>query len=109
MTQWLESNCSVEQQTARSIAALAEGSITKAMSLIEVKDDSEVFLNYFKDLMRKAYNKDVRNLKIWSEEVADFKRERTGLFLVYLSSMIRENFIYNMKNHSLIYMTRPEE
>ena len=109
VTQWLESNCSVEQQTARSIAALADGSITKAMSLIEVKDDSEVFLNYFKDLMRKAYNKDVRNLKIWSEEVADFKRERTGLFLVYLSRMIRENFIYNMKNHSLSYMTRPEE
>lgn len=105
----LEREFAVEPQTARAVAGLAEGSFTKAISLMSVERDNALFLDYFRQLMRMAYSKDVRGLKIWSEEVADFKREKSCLFLEYVARMARENFVYNMGDRDLNYMTASEE
>ena len=59
--------------------------------------------------MRSAYVKNLRDLKDWSEEVADLKREKCCFFLTYVAKLVRENFIYNMGNRTLNYMTRDEE
>ena len=83
--------------------------MTAAVGLLDVETDNVEFLDYYRKLMRQAYMRDVRGLKIWSEEVADFKRERCGSFLEFLARMIRESFIYNLGNRELNYMTREEE
>lgn len=106
---YLSQEFATDFQTSRAIAGLAEGSCSKAVRLLDVETDNVLFLDYFKQLMRLAYNRDVRSLKIWSEEVADFKREKSCSFLAYVSRMIRENFIYNIGNRNLNYMTRDEE
>lgn len=105
----LVSDYATDPVTAKAIAALSEGSCSKAIDLLGRETDNALFLDYFKQLMRLAYNKDVRALKIWSEDVADFKRERSCAFLAYVMRMIRENFIYNIGNRELNYMTKDEE
>ena len=94
---------------ALSVANLSGGSVTKAEALLDVNDDSVVYLELFKRLMRSAYVKNLRDLKDWSEEVAALKREKCCFFLSYVAKMIRENFIYNIGNRNLNYMTREEE
>lgn len=106
---FLTENFATEAQATMAIATLAEGSCTKAVSLMSLESDNAIFLDYFKQLMRLAYNKDVRGLKIWSEDVADLKREGCNAFLTYLMRMIRENFIYNIGRRQLSYMTESEE
>lgn len=106
---YLKEKYAVDDKTALSVANLSNGSVTKAESLINVDEDTKLFLELFKRLMRSAYLKNLRDLKDWSEEVADLKRERCCFFLSYVSKMVRENFIYNIGNHSLNYMTANEE
>lgn len=105
---YLEERYAVERATALSVANLSGGSVTKAEALLEVDDDSRMFLELFKRLMRSAYVKNLRDLKDWSEEVAGLKREKCCFFLTYVAKLVRENFIYNIGNASLNYMTGDE-
>ena len=106
---YLVDKYAIDDSLAMSVANSAEGSITRAESLIGSSDDDKEFLDYFKRLMRSAYTKSVRDLKDWSEEVADFKREKGCFFLNYVAKMVRENFIYNIGNPTLNYMRKEEE
>ena len=93
---------------ALSIANSSGGSITRAEQMLRNDDDAWQRLEMFKRLMRSAYKKDVRDLKDWADEVAEFGREKGRIFMDYLSKMVRENFIYNIGNPALNYMSSEE-
>ena len=59
--------------------------------------------------MRLSYQHDLGKLKAWSEVIADMKREKERRFLDYAVRQVRENFIYNLHNPALNYLTREEE
>ena len=48
-------------------------------------------------------------MKMWSEQVASMGRERQKNFLEYCQRMTRENFIYNLHQRDLTYMTIIEQ
>lgn len=48
-------------------------------------------------------------MKLWSEQVAGMGRERQKSFLEYCQRMVRENFIYNLHQNDLTYMTISEQ
>ena len=48
-------------------------------------------------------------MKLWSEQVAGMGRERQKNFLEYCQRMIRENFIFNLHQRDLTYMTINEQ
>ena len=58
--------------------------------------------------MRVAYARNIREMKAWSEQVAAMGRERQKHLLDYCQRMIRENFIMNFKDDSMIYMSQAE-
>ena len=58
--------------------------------------------------MRLAYQRKIREMKQWSENVAAMGREKQKHFLVYVQRMIRENFIYNFQNKELTYLNQEE-
>ena len=66
-------------------------------------------LELFKTLMRLAYMRNIKDLKTWSEDVAQLGREKQRRMLAYFSRMTRENFMYNFQNADLCYMTAQEE
>jgi len=106
---YLEKHYAVAPQDAMAIANVAEGSIVRAEAQLNVDEETQFFLEQFKRLMRSAYKKDLRDLKDWSEEVADLKREKCRQFLAYVARMVRENFIYNLGVPQLNYLNKEED
>lgn len=99
----------LDEDNARRIARTAAGSWLKALEEIDADNENHEFFNLFVTLMRKAYARDVKALRKWSEAVAAFGREKQKRLLTYMLRMVRENFMYNFHNPELCYMTQEEE
>lgn len=94
---------------AGAYARLCNGSLILADEFGAHNGESEQFLKLYQDVMRAAYGKKVALLKTLSEQTASYGREKICRFLNYMSRMVRENFIYNMKMPTLTAMTPEEE
>lgn len=108
VARYIAAKTGLDSVTAMRIAVLAQGSINRALALSAIHDDTDKYLEWFKDLMRSAYRRDVRALKAWSIAVAAEKREGILRFLNYCSRMVRENFINNFHDPRLSVMTDQE-
>ena len=106
---YLQNKYSLQHQDALSVAASANGNVILAENNLAYDSENKAFFEDFTKLMRLAYARDLKQLKEWSENIVNYKREKTIRFLRYASRMIRENYIYNIKESSLNYMTREEE
>ena len=94
--------------TAAQIAHLSAGSWLKATGALRINSESEEFLDYFMQLMRLAYGRRLKELKIWADAMAANGREWQKRFLGYCQRMVRENFISNFHLPELNYMTERE-
>lgn len=94
---------------ARLVAHSAAGSYTRALQQLTVSEDEAEFFSMFIMLMRKCYQRDIKEMRAWSEQVSGWGRERQKDFLVYCQRLIRENFIYNFQKPELNFMTRDEQ
>ena len=99
----------IDGDMAHRIARVANGDWMKALEELDAGNENNQFLDLFKLLMRKAYARDVKELKTWSDTVAALGRERQKRMLVYFRHLVRENFMYNFHNPDLVYMTMEEE
>ena len=108
ITEALQSKFGLQQQDAENVARLSNGSFVKAMETIHLSEDNKLFFELFVNLMRLSYQRKLREMKLWSGQVAAMGRERQKNFLEYCQRMIRENFIYNFRQRDLIYMSNEE-
>ncbi|WP_294630237.1 DNA polymerase III subunit delta [uncultured Bacteroides sp.] len=92
-----------------TIAHLANGNFIKALEAIHLNEENQKFFDLFVSLMRLAYQRKIKEMKMWSEQVAGMGRERQKNFLEYCQRMIRENFIFNFHQRDLTYMTSDEQ
>lgn len=99
----------IEPETAHRIARLAHGSWQTALESLNSENESRELLAMFQKLMRLCYMRDVKGLKMWSEVVATFGREKQRRMLVYFQKQVRENFMFNFQNPDLVYMSLEEE
>lgn len=104
----VEQRC-VAHEMARRIARVAGGSWLAAMAEMDAGNENLLFLDMFILLMRRAYMRDIKDLKKWSEQAASYGRERQKRMLEYFIRLVRENFMYNFHNPELNYMTEDEE
>lgn len=98
----------LQESDAKNIAHLSEGNYLKAIESISVNEENKVFFDLFVALMRLSYQRKIKEMKQWSENVASIGRERQKHFLSYCQRMIRENFIYKFKNRSITYLDDEE-
>ena len=99
----------IDSDSAHHIARVANGNWLKALEELDADNENSLFLDMFKTLMRLAYQRNIKELKAWSETAASFGREKQKRMLSYFLRLIRENFMYNFSNPELVYMTRDEE
>lgn len=97
------------EHQAATLAAISNGSIIKADELGTHSGENEEFLSIYQEVMRAAYAKRVAKLKQIADQISGLGREKIRRFLDYMARMIRENFIYNMRQPLLSAMTREEE
>ena len=109
VAQYLCDRYGMDMQNALALAAPADGNILMAEHLVQTGSEFHEFRERFIELMRLSYQHDLPKLKIWSEAIAEMKREKARRFLDYAVRQVRENFIYNLHNPALNYLTREEE
>ena len=94
---------------AHRIARLANGNWMKALDELQVGSENELFLDMYIMLMRLAYQRKIKDLRKWSEQLASMGREKQKRWLQFFLRMTRENFMYNFQDEELVYMTQREE
>lgn len=104
----LQQQYGITDTDARAVAHLSSGSYLKACNNLSLNEENKLFFDLFVQLMRMAYARRVKELKAWSEDAAELGRERLRNFLSYTARMVRENYIYNLSQPSLNYMTGEE-
>ena len=105
----LVSQRGIDEEMARRISRLANGSWLKALEELQVGSENELFLDMYIMLMRLAYQRKIKDLRKWSEQMAGMGREKQKRWLNYFLRMTRENFMYNFQQEELVYMTQKEE
>ncbi len=109
IAEYLEIKYNIEHQDAIAVAATADGNIIQAENNLAFDSENKDFFKDFVSLMRLAYSRDLKQLREWSERIFAYKREKIRRFLKYAGRMVRENYIYNIRNPKLNYMTQEEE
>ena len=99
----------IDEEAAHRISRLANGNWLKALEELQVGSENELFLDMYIMLMRLAYQRKVKDMQKWSEQMAGMGREKQKRWLTYFLRMTRENFMYNFQNEELTYMTQKEE
>ena len=97
------------EEQAQSLAHRADGSFLKVLELMGQSDGQVLCFDLFTRLMRLAWQRDIRGMKAWSEQVAALGRERQKMFLEYAQRMVRENFIANFHRTEMNYMGPDEQ
>jgi len=107
----------VEDEDARYAAHIANGSYLNAIAVLNEGDENKLNFDRFMLIMRLAWQvgnkKDhasLKTLKKWSDDMAaaTIGRERQKNFLSYAQRMTRENFILNLQQPELNYLTSLE-
>ncbi|MDE6320694.1 MAG: AAA family ATPase [Muribaculaceae bacterium] len=105
----LEKEYGLDHADAMAVAHIANGSMIEARHQIDLTSQRTEQLEYFKQMMRLAYARNVKGMKDWANELADLKREGVMQFLRYCMRLVRENFIYGLKMPEVTYLNRHEE
>lgn len=107
----------ITQHDALNVARISNGSFLAALSVLGEDDENKLNFERFVMIMRLAWQvgnrKDhasLKTLKKWSDEMAapGVGRERQKNFLSYAQRMTRENFILNLQQPDMNYMTSYE-
>ncbi len=98
----------VAAETAKVMAHVAQGSYTAALKRLETESEERIFFDLFVRLMRLSYQRRIKEMRAWSEEVSELGRETQKRFLAYCQRLVRENFVYNFRQAELNYETTEE-
>lgn len=107
----------ITQHDALNVARISNGSFLSALSILGEDDENKLNFERFVMIMRLAWQvgnrKDhasLKTLKKWSDEMAapGVGRERQKNFLSYAQRMTRENFILNLQQPDMNYLTSYE-
>ncbi len=99
----------IDEQSAKRVSRLANGNWLTALQELQADSENGLFLDMYKSLMRLAYQRKIKDLQKWSEQMAALGREKQKRWLSYFLHMTRESFMYNFGQEELNYMTRDEE
>lgn len=88
---------------------LANGNYIKANEYLNPGEDEQFYFQKFQDMMRYAYKREVLEQIDWAEEMAKIGRDKQKAFFNFALRLIREYFVMNMKQSSLVYLKQEEK
>ncbi len=97
------------RSVADTASRLSEGSMGRAEEIACHPEEILEFSSLFKEIMRMAYALKADVLRQISERCAAMGREKILRFLAYCSRMVRENFIFNLRQPALSLLTADEQ
>lgn len=105
----ISSKFKTSTDTANNVARLANGNYISAMEALNTSEENIFNFEQFTSLMRLCYSRNIPEINNWVETMAVSGREKLKSYFSYSLRIIRENFISNLQNDELVYMTKEEE
>ncbi|NSW95278.1 MAG: DNA polymerase III subunit delta, partial [Bacteroidales bacterium] len=95
---------------ASGLAHVARGNLIKAIELCRSEESTILNLNYFRNLMRLAWKRDIVSVVSWTEEISAIGREAQKNFISYSLRLLRENLMMslNQSKNNLVFLTGEE-
>lgn len=93
---------------ASDIVHLANGNYLNVLNLMDTTDENSENHQRFVELMRFCYQNKVIEIVDWVDSVSAIGREKQKTFLEYAIRMIRENFMLNLNQKQIVYLTQQE-
>jgi DNA polymerase-3 subunit delta' len=103
----LQPNASTEQ--IRELTHLACGNYVRLLRLIKGSEEQHEFLEMFKYIMRRSWERDVKSMRSGADDFAALGRERQKAFLAYASNYLRENFFFRLNMPQINYINSEEK
>ncbi|MDA3952309.1 MAG: DNA polymerase III subunit delta [Bacteroidales bacterium] len=95
-------------EKAQDIAHLSNGNYFSALNLINSEEEESLNFDYFTQFMRLSFQRKIIEIIEWVDEISRIGREKQKNFLAYSIRLIRENFMLNIDNRELVYLTKKE-
>ncbi|MDO5523840.1 MAG: DNA polymerase III subunit delta [Bacteroidia bacterium] len=105
----IQSVFGLEEENAKSVAHIANGSFSKAVALIQSADDNTFFFSLFKEMMRASVSRNIKAIKKVAAEMSSLGREMQKSYLLYCLRLFREFFISNLNEPGLVYLNAEEQ
>lgn len=105
----LANDFSIQGEDLETLVHNANGNYFKAFQLVSFENTNADFFNYFTQIMRLAYAKNLPELSTLSDNLAAIGREKQKGFLEYSLKMLRENFILNLQKQEIVYLYKKEK
>lgn len=101
-------NREIEAREATNIVKLSDGNVVTALSLINNNSVQNEYLEYFMNMMRLAFARELKLITEWASELSKLGREKIKEFLIYSLRMTRENLILSQNLDKISHMTNEE-
>ncbi|MBS2210369.1 DNA polymerase III subunit delta' [Carboxylicivirga mesophila] len=105
----LHKEYSLSAEECERYAKLSVGNYVAAREIINQSEERTFFFDKFVSLMRLAYGRKLFELIDWCDEMNRQSKERQKNFFEFALRLIRENFMMNIQEKDLLYLTPEEE
>ncbi len=105
----LQTQHGVSPDEAANFAKLAGGNYVAACEIVEQDEERTYFFDKFVSMMRLAYGRKLFDLIDWCDDMNRQSKERQKNFFDFSLRLIRENFMMNIQEPELLYLTPDEE
>ncbi len=99
----------VDEEIVSEAVHLANGNYIQALEFLNPDEDKQFYFIKFQEMMRQAYKREVFEQIEWAEEMAKIGRDKQKAFFAYALRLIREYFVLNMNQSSMVYLTHDEK
>lgn len=100
----------MDEEGASRMAHIANGNVISMMQMAGLAQEDKSNLEAFMSMMRTCYTRNVMEMrKIAEQSSRSMSRDQAKDFFSYSLRMVRENFIMNLGEERLNYMTPEEE
>lgn len=99
----------VNEELIPDAVHLSNGNYLKALEYLTPGEEEEFYFQKFQEMMRYAYKREVIEQIKWAEEMAGLNRDKQKAFLNFALRLVREYFVLNMKQSSIVYLTKKEK
>lgn len=105
----LRKNNNFSVSEIKNILRISGGSYSKALSNIDKSEEIIYNFNKFQELMRLVFKGNAEEMLKWVDNIASLGREKQKSFLQNGLRLVRENFVNNLKQPELQYMSVEEQ
>ncbi len=105
----LQTQYQMDSAEEEFIVRSAMGSWHKLLDLLDQSEDTKLNFELFVEMMRLAWNLNIKGIRAWLDKMNALGREKQVGFMQNAQRLVRENFILRLNSPELNYLSREEK